>query len=107
MNFEDVTRRELPFEAPPRILRIELSDASPRSNELLLGRVLTTTNVAVVYIRVSGYQSELVHQDAGVFSFVFNVPDIPFFMKHAIAVSLVAATTDGRSMTVPVPVRLR
>ena len=105
--FEDVGSRELPFQSPPQILRIELSDAQPHSDELLLGRVLTTTNVDAVFLRFGGFQAQFAHQDAGVFTFAYNIPGIPFFMKHAITVTVVAQTTDGRNMSVPVPIQLR
>jgi hypothetical protein len=106
-NLEDVTNRELPPAWPPQILRIEMSDANPHSNELLLGRVLTTTNVDAVFIRFGGFQAELVHQDAGYFTFGYNIPGIPFFMKRSITISVVAQTIDGRTTSVPMPLTLR
>jgi len=104
LDFED---RAVSFADPPTILRIELSDDAPHSDELLVGRVFTTTNVDSVIVRFARLQLRFARNGPGEFRLGYVVPDVPFFLKRTYTVSVLAVTADGRTTSVDAPFSLR
>lgn len=83
------------MDAPPQIVAIDLASPVFHSNETVTGSVVTTTNVQSVSLELAGRSMDLPKIEDGRFGMSYHVPQIPFFMKHAYTVHVVAKTANG------------
>jgi len=93
--------------APPQIVAIDLASPVFHSNETVTGSVITTTNVQTVSLELAGRSMDLPKLEDGRFGMSYHVPQIPFFMKHAYTVHVVAKTASGAQATRDVTVWLQ
>lgn len=95
------------MDAPPQIVAIDLASPVFHSNETVTGAVITTTNVQSVSLELAGHVMDLPKVEAGRFGMSYHLPQIPFFMKHAYTVHVVAKTGVGATATRDVTVWLQ
>lgn len=93
-------------DAPPRILWVGLSSATPHAGDTLAITVLTSSNVASVELRVGGYGSGMNKTDVGHFQLSSQVPRLPFFMSHNLTLQVIARNTAGNAVEQDVPLQV-
>jgi hypothetical protein len=82
-------------DAPPQILWIQLSSTNPKAGDTLSVLILTSSNVASVELRVSGYGTSIPKTDVGRFEGSSTVPNLPFFVNHNLTMQIIARNTAG------------
>lgn len=95
------------MDAQPQIVAIDLASPVFHSNETVTGAVITTTNVQSVSLELGGHVMDLPKVEDGRFGMSYHVPQIPFFLKHAYTVHVVAKTASGATATRDVTVWLQ
>lgn len=95
------------YDAPPQIVAVQLTSPVFRSGDTVSGSVVTTTNVSTVNLELAGRVMSLPKIEDGRFGMTYHVPNIPFFLKHAYTVHVVASTPTGAQATRDVTVWLQ
>ncbi len=90
----------------PRIVEIWLSKTEFAPGERIAGRVVTTTNVASLEIRVEGYGRVIPRSDFGRFEGTVAVPKLPSFLRRAFALQILARNAGGVAAKAIVPIRV-
>ena len=84
-------------DAPPRILAAQVSSAAIRPGEWWSGKVVTTSNVAVVELRAPSF-SFILHRPAfGEFNFRTHVLAVPSIYRRGFVASIVARNAAGQT----------
>jgi len=81
---------------PPGIVRIDMPERVVSVGQLVRAAVYTTSNTASVEARIYGYGMPLQRVGVGYFRFAFRIPEVPFFLKRAWPVQVIARNVDGR-----------
>jgi hypothetical protein len=98
-----------PLAAPddaPRIVSIWLSKTEFAPGERIAGRIVTTTNVASLEIRVEGYGRVIPRTDFGRFEGSVAVPALPSFLHRAFTLQILARNAAGLAAKTTVPIRV-
>jgi hypothetical protein len=93
--------------APPQILTVNLSSVEISSGETVSGTVETTSNVASLEARISGWSMSVPRTRIGHFEASGQLPDIPFFLKGSYTLQLIARNADGELTERDVPIVVR
>jgi hypothetical protein len=97
-----------PADHAPQIREIDLGDQTLVTPGELRVRVKTSRDVTSVTARTLGREIGIPRQDAGVFVLSGMVPAVPAFLSgRTFDVDFVAATDDGRTATVTLPLGLQ
>jgi len=97
-----------PASDAPSIIEIDLTDKILRAPGPLNIRVVTSSPVSKVTMRVLGRDLALPKTGDGLFSVDNQIPSLPFWLHNkTYDVDFIAAVPDGRSVKVTVPVTLR
>lgn len=91
---------------PPRIVGVWLSKTEFAPGERIAGRVVTTTNVASLEIRVEGYGRVIPRSDFGRFEGTVAVPKLPSFLRRAFTLQILARNAGGVAAKATVPIRV-
>lgn len=91
---------------PPRIVSVWLAKTEFAPGERIAGRVVTTTNVASVEIRVEGYGRVIPRTDFGRFEGSVAVPQLPSFLRRAFTLQILARNAGGIAAKATVPIRV-
>ena len=81
--------------APPKILAIRLSTLEIHSGETVAGSVETTSNVASVEARISGWSMIVPRTRIGHFEASGQIPDLPVFLTGDYTLEVIARNADG------------
>jgi hypothetical protein len=98
-----------PVAAPaevPRIVGVWLSKTEFAPGDRVAGRVVTTTNVASLEIRVEGYGRVVPRTGFGRFEGTVAVPKLPSFLHRAFTLQILARNADGVAAKATVPIRV-
>jgi hypothetical protein len=98
-----------PLAAPseqPRIVSVWLSKTEFLPGERVAARIITTTNVASLEIRVEGYGRVLPRTDFGRFEGALTVPQLPAFLHRAFTLQILARNAGGVAAKTTVPIRV-
>ena len=93
--------------AVPKILAITLSGLEVSSGETVSGTVETTSNVASVEARISGWSMSVPRTRIGHFEAAGQLPDIPFFLKGTYTLQVIARNAAGEQAERDIPITLR
>jgi hypothetical protein len=93
--------------APPEIVAIHLSSTSVSSGDTLFGKVLTSSNVASVEVRVATYAFTLQKVGVGRFAMTYRVGNIPFFVHGTFPMKIIARNTRGDAVERSLPLTVR
>jgi hypothetical protein len=93
-------------DAAPRIVSVWLSKSEFAPGERIAGRVVTTTNVASLEIRVEGYGRVIPRTDFGRFEGSVAVPPLPSFLHRAFTLQILARNAAGLAAKTTVPIRV-
>jgi hypothetical protein len=96
----------LPPDAPPQILAVQISPVV-HSGETVTGTVITSTNVAAVEIRMAGHAARIPRVDFGVWQLSYQIPRVPFWMRHAYTAQVVAINSAGVESAREVTISIR
>ncbi len=99
-----------PFPLPnaPEIDEIDLSDAAVVPPAPLHVRVLTNPTVVSVSAETFGRAIAIPQHDRGVFTFDGYIPSVPDFLRNrTYNVEFIAASLDGRTASVTLPLTLK
>jgi hypothetical protein len=91
---------------PPRIVSVWLSKTEFAPGERIAGRIVTTTNVASLEIRVEGYGRVIPRTDFGRFEGSVAVPKLPSFLRRAFTLQILARNAGGIAAKTTVPIRV-
>lgn len=97
-----------PASVPPsKILEIDLNDKTLHAPGEVRVRVLTTTDVVSVVVRAMGREISVPRVIPGLFAAEDKIPHVPFFLRgHTYDVDFIAASGDGKSTTITLPIDL-
>jgi len=95
-------------DAPPELVAIWLSQPDYGWGDLAHLRVVASTNVALVELRVGPYGRALTKHEPGQFSGVYRFPFLPAFVhpRYTLTFRFVARTATGRATVRELPVAL-
>lgn len=95
-------------EAPPQLVAVWLSRPDYRWGDLARIRVVASTNVALVELRVGPYGRALTKRAPGQFTGVYRFPFLPPFVhpRWTLTFRFVARTTAGTPTVREIPVAL-
>jgi hypothetical protein len=95
-------------DAPPELVAVWLSQPDYRWGDLARIRVVASTNVALVELRVGPYGRALTKRAPGQFSGVYRFPFLPPFVhpRWTLTFRFVARTTAGVTTVRELPVAL-
>lgn len=93
-------------DAPPRIVSVWLSKTEFAPGERVTGRVITSTNVASLEIRVEGYGRVIPRTDFGSFEGAVAVPALPAFLHRAFTLQILARNASGVAAKTTVPIHV-
>jgi hypothetical protein len=99
-----------PFPLPnaPEIDEIDLNEAALVPPAPLHVRVLTNPTVVSVNAETFGRSIAIPQHDRGIFTFDGYIPNVPDFLRNrTYAVSFIAASSDGRTASVTLPLTLK
>lgn len=84
-------------DAPPRILAAQVSSATIRPGDWWSGRVVTTSNVAVVELRAPSFSFILHRPTFGEFNFRTHILAVPSIYRRGFVASIVARNAAGQT----------
>jgi hypothetical protein len=84
----------LPPSAPPRILDVQIASVV-HPGQRISGRVVTTSNVASVELRVATYGVVMQKTGVGTFSLDYQLGDLPFFLRGTYSMRIIARNAGG------------
>jgi hypothetical protein len=99
-----------PFPLPnaPEIDEIDLNDSALVPPAPLHVRVLTSPTVVSVSAQTFGRSIAIPQHDRGVFTFDGYIPNVPDFLRNrTYSVEFIAASLDGRTVSVTLPLTLK
>jgi hypothetical protein len=92
----------------PAINEIDLNDSSLVPPSPLHVRVLTSAAVVSVSAETFGRSIAIPQKDTGEFDFDGYIPNVPGFLRNrTFDVQFIATVTDGRNVTITLPLTLR
>lgn len=83
----------LPPEAPPQIIAIAINGPFFHSGDTFFARVVTSTNVPAVELRVMGKVIRFARLDFGIWELTYKLPHIPRRFLHDYPAQIVAMNT--------------
>ncbi len=97
----------LPPDAPPKILKVEVSQTTVRGGDTVSGFVQTSSNVASVELRIAGFSISMPKASPGRFQLSYTVPSVPFFLHRTYPMNIIARNTRGEATSTSVPITVR
>lgn len=97
----------LPADAPPQIVDVQLSSTTLHGGDTFNGKVVTSTNVASLEVRMAGQSIDVPRTDYGVFALSYQVPRIPFFARGNYTAQIIARNAKGDQAERDVSIALR
>jgi hypothetical protein len=94
-------------DAPPEIVAIDFSSTSVTSGETLWGKVLTSSNVASVEVRVATYAIGMRKIGVGRFALSYRLGYVPFFARGEYSMRIIARNTRGDAVDRTLPLTIR
>lgn len=92
---------------PSKILEIDLNDRRLQAPGDIRVRILTSSDVVSVIVRAMGREIAVPRVIQGVFAAQDKIPHVPFFLRgRTYDVEFVAASADGQSTTITLPIDL-
>jgi hypothetical protein len=82
-------------DAPPQIVRFEMSSTVVHPGDVLSGSVTASSNVASVEIRVAGYSYVMTKTEPGKFVLSVTVPSVPRIFRRTYPLVAIARNTRG------------
>jgi hypothetical protein len=82
-------------DAPPQIYAVQVNTTNVGSGDTLWGKVLTSSNVASVEVRVATYGFGLQKVGVGRFALSYRLGSIPFFAHGTYPMRIIARNTRG------------
>lgn len=101
------TPLQLPADALPQIVDVLLSSMTLHGGDTFSGRVVTSTNVASLEVRMAGQSINVPRTDLGVFALTYQVPNIPFFARGNYTAQVIARNAKGDTAERDIPIALR
>jgi zona occludens toxin (predicted ATPase) len=98
---------KLPPGAAPQILGVDVSETTVAPGDRVLGRVMTSSNVASVEARIGGYAVSLEKVGVGRFELAYKVGPLPWFVHGNFTMQVTARNTRGDSVTRAIPLTVR
>ena len=95
---------ELPPNAPPHILKVEISKTDVHGGDVVSGFVQTSSNVASVELRIAGFSLSMPKSSTGRFQLSYTVPSVPFFLRKTYPMEIIARNTRGDATRASVPI---
>ena len=92
--------------AAPEILAVSLPETSFRGGEVISGTVTTTSNVASVEARIATFSVGVPKTGVGRFELSYQVPRIPFFVRGAYTMRLIARNARGDRAERDIPISI-
>ena len=93
--------------APPRIVRVWLSEDSVGAGDVLRGHVTTTTNVASLEVRLGPKSAPLKRTTFGQFEGTYRIPKVPSFLRRSYNVDVIARNAAGTQAQTQVTISYR
>jgi hypothetical protein len=91
----------------PQILEIDVTDQTVHQNSDVAVRVLTSPSVATVVAAAMGREVAIPQVGSGLFEAQSHIPGVPFFfLNRTFNIEIRAATADGQTSRVTLPIRL-
>lgn len=84
-----------PPNAPPQIVDVEINSTNVGSGDTLWGKVLTSSNVASVEVRVANVGVGLNKVGVGRFTLAYRLGSIPFFVHGTYPMHIIARNSRG------------
>jgi hypothetical protein len=81
--------------APPQIVDVEVNSTNVGSGDTLWGKVLTSSNVASVEVRVADIGVGLNKVGVGRFTLAYRLGSIPFFVRGTYPMHIIARNSRG------------
>ncbi len=110
-SLADPAPRGVPVAAPhdpPKIVRVEVSARNVRAGQVVLGHVVTSSNVASVVASVPGFTALLNKVGVGSFRLAYTLPSvIPWFVHGTYPMRIIARNVDGVQTIQEIPMTLR
>lgn len=97
----------LPPDAPPRIVAVQLSSTTVHSWDRLSGKVVTSSNVASVEVRIAAYGIGMDKVGVGRFAMSYQMPPIPSQFHGDYTLTIIARNTRGEETTRAVALAIR
>ena len=97
----------LPPEAPPQILAIQVNEPVFHSGDTVSAKVITSTNVPAVELRVMGKIIRFTRLDFGVFELDYKLPHIPRRFLRDYPAQIVAMNTGNVYVSRDITISLR
>jgi hypothetical protein len=94
-------------DAPPQILDVAVSQTTVHPGDHIVGRVMTSSNVASVEARIGGYSVGLAKVGIGRFELAYTVGPLPWFVHGNFTMQVIARNTRGDKTTRAVPLTVR
>jgi hypothetical protein len=93
--------------AAPQILDVAVSETTVAPGDRVVGRVITSSNVASVEARIGGYAMNLVKVGVGRFELAYTVGPLPWFVHGNFTMQVTARNTRGDAATRAIPLTVR
>lgn len=93
-------------DAPPQIVDVEMNSNDVGSGDTLWGKVLTSSNVASVEVRVGNIGVGLNKIGVGRFTLAYRLPSIPFFVHGTYPMHIIARNSRGDKVERTVPLTI-
>jgi hypothetical protein len=93
--------------AAPQILDVAVSETTVAPVDRVVGRVITSSNVASVEARIGGYAMNLVKVGVGRFELAYTVGPLPWFVHGNFTMQVTARNTRGEAATRAIPLTVR
>lgn len=93
-------------DAPPQIVDVEMNSNNVGSGDTLWGKVLTSSNVASVEVRVGNIGVGLNKVGVGRFTLAYRLPSIPFFVHGTYPMRIIARNSRGDKVERSVPLTI-
>jgi hypothetical protein len=94
-------------DAPPEIVAVAMNSTTISSGQTLWGKVLTSSNVASVEVRVATYGIGLKKVGVGRFELTYRLGYIPVFVRGTYAMRIIARNTRGDAVDRTLPLTIR
>lgn len=98
---------DLPPNAPPQILSVDINETTVHSGDTVSGTVVTSSNVASVEVRVASYGMTLAKVGVGRFALQYTLGALPFFVHGTYEMRVIARNTRGDVAEQAIPITVR
>jgi hypothetical protein len=102
-----VTVPQLPPDAPPQIVSVDINETTVHSGDTVSGTVLTSSNVASVEVRVATYGMTLAKVGIGRFALAYTLGALPFFIRGTFEMKIIARNSRGDAAQQSLPITVR